>query len=203
MSSSVPSSPGDASMQTDQELSDATLIEAARRGSILAFQSLFERYSKLTYRRVVRLMGENAEVDDVVQDVFIQVHKSLHRFDTRLPFPNWLYRVIRNVTYSHLRKRTAIVDPHDIAAFGASTDDWSRLSARDRVRGLDRALQSVKPEAREAFVLYAVEGLTLQEIADMTDCSINTIAARVRRTRERLRDLLEAQELEARAGGVS
>ena len=98
----------------------------------MRLQSLYERYSKLTYRRVVRLMGENAEVDDVVQDVFIQVHKSLHRFDTRLPFPNWLYRVIRNVTYSHLRKRTAIVDPHDIAALFREHRRLEPLGARDR-----------------------------------------------------------------------
>lgn len=190
------------SMHVDDELTDGTLIEAARRGSRVAFQTLYERYHTLTYRRVVRLMGESADVDDVVQDVFIQVHKSLHRFDTALPFPNWLYRIIRNVTYSHLRKRPTPVDPHGVAAFGASVDEWDRLSARDRVRILDSALQHVNPDAREAFVLYAVEGQTLQEIADLAECSINTIAARVRRTRERLRDLLERQDLEARAGGA-
>jgi len=170
---------------------DARLVERFREGDESAFRALHARYSPIVYRRVARLVGARSEVDDVVQDVFLQVHRSLARFDTSRPFRNWIFRVTRNVTVDYQRRRPAPIDPAGLRRFGQSDAAWRQISARDKLRILDAALNQLSFEAQEAFVLHTLEGMTLAEISDLTDTSINTIAARIRRSRERLAAQLE------------
>jgi RNA polymerase sigma factor (sigma-70 family) len=165
---------------------DAELVLAARKGDFAAFSALHRRYSPVLYRRLSRLVGTGPDVDDVIQEVFLQLHLSLDRYDPSRPLINWLQRIARNVAFSHLRKRPAELDPIGLAGLHCSQDEWRRLSSRDRLRLLDAVLNQMSPEARDAFVMFAVEGLTLAEIAEICDEPLNTIAARVRRARERL-----------------
>ena len=83
--------------------------------------------------------------------------------------------------------------------FACEKELWGKLEARDKLRTLYAALNELPDEYREAFILFEIEGNSLQEIAQMTDTSLNTIASRVRRSRERLRALLESVEGSDRA----
>lgn len=155
-----------------------------------AFRALYDRNVSRVRGQVGRLVGPGAEVDDVVQEVFVQMHRSLGSFRGESNFSTWLYRLTWNVAVSHLRKRRPVVDLESIRQLQLSTEDWKRLEARDQVKVLYAALEQVSDAGRDAFLLYHVEGLTLQEIADLDGSSINTIAARVRRTRERVAAVL-------------
>jgi RNA polymerase sigma-70 factor (ECF subfamily) len=167
-------------------------IERCCDGDMTAFRRLYDEYLPYVRRNVKRLLGPSAEVDDVIQEVFVNVHQSLSSFNHNSKFETWLYRVTRNVTISHLRGQKKTVDLADLQPLRANARTFSKLEARDQVKTLYAVLNQVSAESREAFVLYEVEEMKLREIAELTDTSINTISARVRRTRERLRTFLEA-----------
>ena len=96
------------------QLSDTLLVELSVSGSMAAFSELHRRLSPIVYRRLARLLGGSSEVDDVVQEVFLQLHLSLPRYDATRPLVNWLQRITRNVAFSHLRKRPSALDPAEL-----------------------------------------------------------------------------------------
>jgi RNA polymerase sigma-70 factor (ECF subfamily) len=171
-------------------------IERARAGDMQAFRRLYDRYLPRVARHVTRLIGPDGEVEDVVQNVFVEVYRSLERFRGDSKFSTWLYQVTWNVSMTHLRGQQDVtfVDLTALRQFAAHDEAWSKLRARDKLRTLYAALERLNDDYRESFVLYEIEGMTLREIAEMTDTSINTIASRVRRARDQIRELLERLE---------
>jgi RNA polymerase sigma-70 factor (ECF subfamily) len=166
-------------------------IEAAAQGDVVAFRRLYDRHFDFVARCVGRVMGPGPELEDVVQEVFVQVFRSLESYRHESAFTTWLYRVAYNVTVSHLRKKPRTVELSAYRPLRDSKSSWGELEARDMCRVLYAALENVAPDHREAFLLYEVEGMKLREIAELAGVSINTIAARVRRTREKMHSILE------------
>jgi len=178
-----------AKVQFDPE---AALIEAASAGDMSAFRALYDLHLPFVTRAVARLLGRSPEFEDVVQEAFIQVFRSLGSYRGECAFTTWLYRVARNVSIDHLRKRRITTVELDAwRPLAADSDEWAKLEARDLCRVLYAFFYSRCGEHREVFVLHEVEGMKLREIAELTNESINTVAARVRRTRERLQAVLE------------
>lgn len=172
-------------------------LEAAASGDVDAFRRLYDRHFDFVARCVGRVMGPGPELEDVVQEVFVQVFRSLDSYRHESAFTTWLYRVAYNVTVSHLRKKPHTVELSAYRPLREPASAWGKLEARDMCRVLYAALENVNPDHREAFLLYEVEGMKLREIAEMTDESINTIAARVRRTREKMHSVLEQATTES------
>jgi RNA polymerase sigma-70 factor (ECF subfamily) len=184
--------------KTDPIADERALIEAAANGDRVAFRRLYDHYFSFVVRNVARLVGQSSELEDIVQDVFVQVHRSLDSFRFDCAFTTWLYRVTRNVTISHIRKRPSTVELKDWRNLRADNTAWSKLEARAMLRVLNAALENVSVEYREAFLLHEIDGMKLREIAELTGESINTVAARVRRTREKLQATLETNVKELR-----
>lgn len=193
-------------MRSRPEETDAELVARAKEGDRVAFRALYDRYLRRVAAHIGRIMGPGPEVEDVIQEVFVQVHRSLPKFKGDSKFSTWLYRVTWNVTVSHLRKRSSMVDLPALRQFAATQELWSQLEAREKLRTMYAAMNDLPTEYREAFVLFELEGWSLAQISESTGDSINTIASRVRRSRERLRALLEraeeAQTRTVRAGGA-
>lgn len=171
---------------------EAAWIAAAANGDMVAFRRIYDRYLHKVAGQVGRLLGPQDDVEDVVQDVFVQLYKSLPKFRGDSRFSTWLYRLTFNVAVSHRRKVARLPENVELEPFHAPTGAWSKLEARDLTRMLYSILESVNEDAREAFILCDIEGMTLREISEMFDVSINTIAARVRRTREKVVEELQA-----------
>jgi RNA polymerase sigma-70 factor (ECF subfamily) len=183
---------------------EKAIIARAQKGDMTAFRALYDAHLRRVISQVGRIMGPGPEVEDVVQNVFIQVHRSLPSFKGDSKFSTWLYRVTWNVTVSHMRRRVPMVDLPALRQFAVSDEMWSHLEARERLRTLHAGIADLPRDYREAFVLFEIEGKSLKEISELTGESINTIASRVRRSRERLRALLERAGLnsEQRSGGT-
>jgi RNA polymerase sigma-70 factor, ECF subfamily len=167
-------------------------IIRAAKGDMVSFRRLYDRHVDYVTCQVARLMGPGYELEDIVQEIFVQVFRSLATFRHECAFTTWLYRLARNVAIDHLRKRSKTVSLADWRPLKCSSQQWAKLEARDQIRVLYAAMQKFSLENREAFILHEIEGLKLREIEELTGESINTIAARVRRTREQLRGILEA-----------
>jgi RNA polymerase sigma-70 factor (ECF subfamily) len=167
------------------------LARAAARGDGNAFTRLYRATIKQVHNQVGRMLGWSASVEDVVHEVYLEVFKSLPAFQGESAFSTWLFRVTHNVSVSYLRRQGS--RPVELAAIStlAIAVHQPDFDARQQVQALYDALEHVPEDARECFILYEIEGLSLKEIADTTGNSLNTIASRIRRTRERLGRLLE------------
>ncbi|HEY6098010.1 MAG TPA: sigma-70 family RNA polymerase sigma factor [Anaeromyxobacter sp.] len=154
-----------------------------------AFGELYARHVHRVHRIVARVLGPLGEVDDAVQEIFVQVYRSLDRFRGECRFTTWLYRVAVNVTTSALRRRTR--DPVDLADRPPDPEPGDRLDAREDVLALYRALDELPERSRVAFVLFELEGMPLDEVAETTGVPLQTAAARLRRARVALARTLE------------
>ena len=170
------------------------LIERCRQGDTGAFRELFRRHREDVARLVYRLSGSRAEVEDLVQEVFLQVHRSLGDFrgDSRLT--TWLYRVTVNVVLMHrraARSRPILVDaglaapPVDLArAPDAETERRRRLAAFWRLLG------RLSEKKRTVFILHELEGLSPSNISSIVDAPVLTVRTRLFYARRELMALM-------------
>lgn len=180
------------SPQRGPEADDATLIAAARVGDGSAFASLFRRHADAVRTRITRLVGPVAERDDLVQKVFIALHRGLPTYRNEAKLSTYLHRIAVNIAYDHLRWRTRA--PEDEGALDAATpfeqlgpalDD--QVAARADLARLLALLDQLSPKKRIAFVLVAVEGCSLAEAAELIGDRVGAVKQRALSAR---RDLL-------------
>ncbi len=171
--------------------SEESLIKNAADGDMRAFRELYDRYLDQVTRTVGRYLGPCPQVEDIVQEAFIELHRSLGNVSDYGAFGGWVYRVARNVAISHVRRRPKSVNFVALQTLKEPTSQWKKLAAREKVRALYAAMDCLSDKQRQAVIMYEIEGNTLQEIADETDTSINTIASRVRRGRKQLLKVIE------------
>lgn len=178
-------------------LPDASTIAAAAAGDRLAFRRVYDLMLPRVTAQVVRLVGPGPDVDDVLQEAFVALFRALPSYRYEAAFSTWTWRIVYSATIDHLRRRRRPVDFTALQWLQGPTQDWGRLGARDQLRLLHEALSRFPDDAREAFLLFEVEGLSLDEIAQLQAAPLQTVAARIRRTRERLRGFLQAAEADA------
>lgn len=171
----------------------AELARAAAGGDRHACRALYGATFRRVHGQVGRLLGWTPAVEDVVQEVYLEVFRSLASYHGDSAFTTWLFRVTYNVAVSHLRRQAR--KPIELAPIKelSAAVNQPDFDARRQVRALYEALEDEPAESRECFVLYELEGLSLKEVAGLTSCALNTVASRIRRTRERLGRLLEPE----------
>jgi RNA polymerase sigma-70 factor, ECF subfamily len=171
---------------------DLDLLPAAVEGDLDAFEALVRRYQRRIVTFCRGFTSRDADAEDLAQEVFVRVFKSLGRFRGDSAFRTWLYKVALNVGRSHGDRRrrqdpvwtdsgadeTTSFDPPDEADFEAA------LLTRDAV---SRALETLPEELRVAVTLRDVHGLEYRDIADTTGSPIGTVESRIFRARQRLR----------------
>ena len=179
---------------TFDTLADDRLVELCREGNAPAFRRLYHRHVDRVFTLVGRILGPmRSDHEDAVQDVFLEVHRSLGRYRGDSAFGTWLYRIAVNTTYSRLRRgpgpRETLADPSVDVPDPAPSGE-ARTDARAWVRRLYALLEDTSPKNRIVFTLYELEGLTLEQIATLLEIPLHTAAARLRRTRDALLDAL-------------
>ncbi len=194
-----------------EKTEEKNLIAAAQKGDQAAFQALYKRHVNHVWAVVTRLLGpRRQEVEDVVQDVFLQAYRSLRQFQGQASFGTWLHRLAINTAISHLRRaKLSKVIPFEGAHHASpSSPPEAQLDARATLRRVHRYLLGLSPEQRAVFVLYELEGMKLREISETLNVPLNTAAARLRRGRQHILEQLaledDAQALQKRTqGGLS
>lgn len=163
------------------------LVAACRRGSREAQQRLYECCHLRAYRLLVRMVGLN-DAADVLQQVFLQVFRSLHRFSGESRFETWLYRVSVNESLQHLRKQRRRRWVSLESDFMDHEPDQER--DLDHKELLERALAKLDPELRSLFLLREVENQSYAEIAEALQIPEGTVASRLSRARQLLKQYL-------------
>jgi len=183
------------------ELDDGVLIEAARAGDGEAFSRLFRRHADAVRTRLTRLIGPVPERDDLVQNVFIALHRALPAYRREANVSTYLHRIAVNAAYDHLRARqrqrqrdgvrrrpTDGVLSLDIEELvdGATSAMEDQVAARADLARLLALLDQLSPKKRIAFVLVAVEGCSLAEAASLIGAAEDTVKQRALHARREL-----------------
>jgi RNA polymerase sigma-70 factor (ECF subfamily) len=171
---------------------DAELVAAALEGDERAFQEIYERYRRGVQRFVVKRIGDESEAEDVTQDVFLEVHRSLASYAGRAKLATWIFgiahhRVLRQMGQRRRRAALALDAPEtpDVRSPEPSPDERA-----DATRLLERCLEllesEVVPAARQVFRLRYAEGASVRQVARQLGASPNAIKCSLRRTRRML-----------------
>jgi RNA polymerase sigma-70 factor (ECF subfamily) len=170
------------------------LVARAAAGDTAAFRQLYERHRGDVARLVYRMLGARADFEDVVQEVFVQVYRSLKDFRGQAKFSTWLHRVTVNVVLMHrrsARSRPAFTDSLPVEPVGkedARPDEDAER--RERVRAFGRLLDRLADKKRIVFVLHELEGLPPSEIARIVGAPVLTVRTRLFYARRDLEAML-------------
>lgn len=179
--------------------SDDELLGRFAAGQSAALDELFRRYRGAAFRVAHRLLGNEADALDAVQEGFVKALTHLGSFQKRSSFKTWLLRVVSNAALDLGRargRREAL--SLDVAATGeaaaeqllSADESGLALERADLRRTLDRALATLSDVQRQTFVLYADAGLSYREVAEVTNASIGTVMSRLYYARQKLRTFL-------------
>lgn len=189
----------DAPERSDGELVAAVLAGGEAAGA--AFRTLVERHQQPIFAYLHRLLLRDTETaQDLTQAVFLKAYQNLRAVDRSRPLAPWLYRIAHNEAANWLRRRArhpeAHMEPEDWARVGDPAGDTpeSALAARQEQRRLREALAGLRPRLRSALVLYYFEDKSYQEIAEILQVPMGTVATLIHRGRSALRAALEPDD---------
>lgn len=176
---------------------DDDLVGRFRQGDLGAFEEIYRRHAGRLYSLACRMTGNPSDGEDLLQDIFVQVHRKLTTFKGESALATWLYRLAMNVCLDHLRSRGVRMDQvsDSIDADGDPTPPADRgMEAALVVNRIDleRAIARLPEGSRAAFLLHDVEGFEHQEVAAILGIAEGTSKSQVHKARLRLRRWLHA-----------
>jgi len=164
------------------------LVTRCRRGERAAQSEFYQRYRDDVTRTLYRVLGPHADLEDAVQDVFIEVFRSIERFRGESKITTWLYRVCCNVGLQRLRKVKRRPEGY---ASARDHDDLPHeetplraLEHKDSCRVVYEVLQTIAPKKRMVFVLHEIMGMNAKEIAEIVGANVMTVRTRLHYARK-------------------
>ena len=172
-------------------LEDVVLVDRCLGGESAAARELFRRHRGRVHACLYRVLGSNQDMDDLLQEAFLQVFQSLRGWRAEASLATWIDRVAVRVAYRYLSNRNRrptleLVEEDLILEESPATTPASgsrRQMARDGVRRLYEVLDDLSPGARLAFTLHEVDGRSIAEVADIVGASVTATKLRVWRAR--------------------
>lgn len=173
---------------------DKELVLKLQQGDLEALGKLYDRHRRMVYATALAISGEPELAADLLQDVFLRLHRFAHRIDPKRPLEPWLYRMTANLSYSTLKRRSRLVKclrelgevlvrefkptPHHIAE---RDEQWEMVR---------RAVAGLPLPKRVVVVLYYVNDLSVQEISEVLDVPVGTVKSRLHYGRVELKKQL-------------
>lgn len=176
--------------------SDEYWAEKLKGGDASALQTLIERHQQGLYRVIWRHMNNEDDAYDVLQETFIRLHCKISQYDTNCRFKPWLYQIAVNLCRDHLRvRKLRQIFKSEDPSYSTISDDAPSpertMDAKKRYQMVQNAIEKLPSALRLPFILFAVEGHSLNECADILKVSPKTIETRVYRARKALNGMLE------------
>jgi len=183
-------------------LNELELIQQLRAGDEGAFKSLVANYQDLVYNTALGIVQNSEDAEDVAQEVFIQVYRSIDQFKGDARLSTWVYRITTTKALDHIRSRkrkkrfafiTSLFGPNDELVH--EPVDFQHpgvtLDRKEQAALLFRMIEQLPENQKVAFTLHKTEELSYQEIADIMQLSVSAVESLLFRARQNLRKLLE------------
>jgi RNA polymerase sigma-70 factor (ECF subfamily) len=188
------------SEQRAEEMDDAALMAEVARGDTVAFERLVERHQSLVMGTVGRMLGNNSDVEDVAQQVFIRVWKGAPRYRPTAKFTTWLLTITRNLVFNEARRRKRhpgdTLDVHEgeetlvLTEPARHVPDEELLEA-ELQRAIESAIRALPEKQRMAVVLRRYESKSYEEIGEVLGLTVPAVKSLLFRARTELRAALK------------
>jgi len=187
------------------------LIERCLRGDQTAWEQIVRQHWRKVFNVAYKFVGSHEQAEDLTQDIFLKIFKSLDTFDRRANFQTWLISVSRNLCIDHyrsVRKERQTIDrevtAEDVSPVSATVSPLAALENRDLAALLRMALQGLPQSLRMAVLLRDIQELSYQEIAERLRLPEGTVKSRINRGRKELARQIRRlrDEADGRAAGA-
>ena len=182
-------------------MAPAEVEDKASPADTPSFAEVFRTYSGFVWRVLLRLGVPQSDVDDVAQEVFLGVHRNLHRFEGRCSLRTWIYGICHRRAIDHRRRasvRIGVADDTEVEISVAPGQE-NELMVEQARRRLSQLLDSLDEDKRTVFVLFEIEGIPMEEVAEIAGCPLQTAYSRLYAARRKLESALA--RLAAQRGG--
>lgn len=176
---------------------DVEIVAGIMQGNRQAYALLVDRYKGPVFNLALRMTGSREDANDLAQEIFIRAYQNLHRYDPQKKYFTWLYTMGINLIRNHLKKKARQITVNTLSEEKQSVFQNSAAGddpAEDNLAGLERAMIALTVEAREALVLKYQQGMTFEEVAEITGASVSAVKMRVYRALEQLREMLTVSD---------
>jgi len=181
---------------------DRELIIQLQEGSLNALGELYDRHQRMVYRTALGVTGDPAGAADLLQDVFLRMHRFADRIDPQRPLEPWLYRATTNLTYTWVKRHKRWLRPlEDMAEWisGGNKQSPSHIAEVDEEwEEIRLAISRLPLMQRMVVVLYYINDLSLQEISEVLDVPVGTVKSRLYYGRQVLKRNLETNGFDLR-----
>jgi RNA polymerase sigma-70 factor (ECF subfamily) len=189
-------------MGTSQTDLDLPLVQALQAGDESALNKLIRKYEEPLFWFIWRYTGDEETARDLLQETFVRLYFGIRRFKPHAKFATWLYSIAMNLCRDYARSKqrrqsyvTESLDAadlhHEVADRGAAAD----VESHERLAALEKAIKELPHDLRTALLLFAVEGRSQQECAELLGVSAKAVETRVYRARKRLENTLRGNTL--------
>jgi RNA polymerase sigma-70 factor, ECF subfamily len=191
--------PTDCRVELTSDAADAALVRQLQAGNHDALTTLFEKYSSMVFGIARRMLRDDGEAEEVVQQVFLDTYRAIDQFDERKgPYKTWLFQYAYHRTLNRKKHLAAkgfysrqTVEEHDLPAeLFQGAGRRVRLYSQEMVHLVEQLLSSISPRQRETIELTYFEGLTAEEIATKTGETATTVRHSLYRGLQKLRSAL-------------
>ena len=187
--------------------SESELVEGLRAGDSAAYRRFVDSNSANVYNLALKLLGDEQEAEDVLQETFLSAFRAIDRFEGRSKLSTWLYRITYNASLMHIRKRERMTTFSLDRPFGDEEPaekssarhlvDWStvpddQLLTAEARQEMDRAIAGLPESLRATFVLRDIQGLSGAETAEVLGITVQAVKNRLHRARLKLRSQLSS-----------
>ena len=181
---------------------ETELVAKARRGDLLAYDQLVQRYQERIYRTLYHMTSNHEEANDLVQETFIKAYRALNSFKGDASFYTWVYRIGVNKTINFLKQRKNRVQMSlndldfnvennpDLVALISDKTPRREIALAELQEKLNAAMQKLSEPHRLVATLHDVQGLSHEEIAKIMDCNVGTVRSRLFYARQQLQAYL-------------
>lgn len=182
------------------------LVERAQAQDETAFEQIMQLYADRLYNYVLRMVGNRADAEDIVQETFLRAYQGLPSFDRRASLSTWLYRIATNLCIDHQRRRARRVQTVSYADYeddAGETSEWefadthtpSPMDAvlhKELQQVVEQAVATLSPKLKTVLLLYDVEELSYEEIARVLNIPMGTVKSRLNHARSQIQKQVEA-----------
>ena len=172
------------------------MIEGCRKGEEKAFREIYRLYSKAMFNLSLRITGDRADAEDVLQEAFINAFRKIDSFEGRSSFGAWLKRIVINAAVTHVKtKRDFLPDPEERVPENEPGEAWSQetKSIETEVERIKNGIKKLPDGYRVVLSLYLLEGYDHKEIARILGISESTSKTQYIRAKKKLRTLLNEE----------